>query len=98
MMVSDRAIKRFLHRYMYRAPAVVRIRDNAQIVVRDLFQAYFRGDAAMPNEWGLDWQAASVRLDDDKRARHVADFLAGMTDRYAIMEHERLFDATPELR
>jgi dGTPase len=98
MMVSDRAIKAFLHRHMYRAPAVVRIRDNAQIIIRDLFQAYFRGDAAMANEWGLDWQADSVRLDDDKRARHVADFLAGMTDRYAIKEHERLFDATPELR
>jgi dGTPase len=98
MEKSDRAIKRFLHRHMYRAPSVVRIRDNAQTIVRDLFHAYFRGNAAMPNEWGLDWQAASVRLDDAKRARHVADFLAGMTDRYAINEHERLFDATPELR
>jgi dGTPase len=98
MAQSEQAIKRFLYARMYRAPSVIRIRENAQIIVNELFHAYFSGDAQMPNEWGLDWNDAARRLDEDKRARLVADFLAGMTDRYAISEHQRLFDATPELR
>jgi len=83
---------------MYRAPSVMRIRENAQIIVRDLFNAYASGDAQMPNEWGLDWRDAVGRLAAEKRVRLVADFIAGMTDRYAVSEHQRLFDATPELR
>lgn len=98
MAVAERTIKKFLHEHMYRAPSVMRIRENAQIIVRDLFFSYFSGVAAMPNEWGVDWQAAAARLDDARRARLVADFLSGMTDRYAVSEHKRLFDATPELR
>ena len=98
MTVAEKAIKTFLHDRMYRAPPVMKVRDNAQIIVRDLFGAYFSGDAQMPVDWGLDWQDASRKLDEQKRARLVADFLSGMTDRYAIFEHKRLFDATPELR
>jgi dGTPase len=44
------------------------------------------------------WQAEARGLDEARRARLVADFVAGMTDRYALGEHRRLFDATPELR
>ena len=44
------------------------------------------------------WHAASRRLDERRRARLIGDFVAGMTDRYAIAEHRRLFDATPDLR
>lgn len=98
MFVKERAIKEFLFANMYRAPSVLRIRDNAQTILRELFNVYFSGDAAMPNDWDLDWQSTASRLDEKNRARHVADFLAGMTDRYAVSEHERLFDATPELR
>ena len=46
------------------------------------------------NVWRRDWTA----LDPDRRARRVADYIAGMTDRYALDEHRRLFDATPDLR
>lgn len=98
MALAERRIKAFLHDRMYRSPPVMKVRDNAQIVIRDLFGAYFSGDAQMPVDWSLDWQDASRRLDEQKRARLVADFLSGMTDRYAISEHKRLFDATPELR
>jgi dGTPase len=98
MAEAERAIKAFLYAHMYRAPSVMRIRENAQIIVRDLFGAYASGDAQMPNEWGLDWRDAAGRLAEEKRVRLVADFIAGMTDRYAVSEHQRLFDATPELR
>jgi dGTPase len=46
----------------------------------------------MPAEW------AQIVDSGDARSRHIADFIAGMTDRYALMEHARLFDSTPELR
>ena len=56
--------------------------------MRDLFDAYFADPRAMPEGWreGLD------RAEDRIKARHVADFLAGMTDTYALKEHRRLFD------
>ncbi|MCG6857766.1 MAG: deoxyguanosinetriphosphate triphosphohydrolase [Salaquimonas sp.] len=95
---ADRAIKDFLYAHVYRAPSIVAIREDAKQVVRDLFRAYFSGTAKMPDEWGMNWQAALANAEEDKRARLVADFLAGMTDRYAINEHQRLFDATPQLR
>ncbi len=98
MADAEKSIKKFLYERMYRAPPVMRVRDNAQIIIRDLFGAYFAGDAQMPVDWELDWQDAGKKLDEQKRARLVADFLSGMTDRYAIFEHKRLFDATPDLR
>jgi dGTPase len=48
----------------------------------------------MPAEWA---QTAD-EADEAARLRHIADFIAGMTDRYALTEHARLFDSTPELR
>ena len=98
MAKTERAIKDFLYARVYRAPGVMRIREDAKQVVRDLFEAYFSGREQMPDEWGTDWRSAMHELEEQKRARLVADFLAGMTDRYAITEHKRLFDATPDLR
>lgn len=97
MKTTEAAIKGFLYNNMYRAKSVISVRENAQIIVRDLFNEYFTGCSQMPNDWGVDWQDASQRLDDKKRARLVSDFLAGMTDKFAIAEHRRLFDVTPDL-
>jgi dGTPase len=97
MAESDRQIKAFLFAHLYRAPSVVRVRANASRIVRDLFSVFFEGRAPMPNEWGMDWQKAAGQVGEPKRARLVADFIAGMTDRYALSEHRRLFDDTPEL-
>jgi len=63
-------------------------------VVRDLFPRYSARPQDMPPEWG---EHLSGR-DETARARRTADFIAGMTDRYALAEHARLFDSTPELR
>lgn len=98
MRAKEKAIKAFLFDHMYRAPAVIRVRENAKSVIRDLFDAYYSGRAEMPEDWSLGRQDRGTRREDAKRARLVSDFLAGMTDRYAIMEHRRLFDVTPELR
>jgi len=98
MAAKEKAIKAFLFKHMYRAPSVVNVREDAKKVVSDLFNMYFSGKAQMPNEWGLDWQDTAARLDEQKKARLVCDFLSGMTDRYAILEHQRLFDVTPDLR
>jgi dGTPase len=68
--------------------------DGAETIVRDLFGRYLADQTSLPAPW--DGQAGSSR--GDARARLVGDFVAGMTDRFAIAEHRRLFDATPELR
>jgi len=93
MAAREKELKAFLYRNVYRHPDVMKIRAGADQIVRDLFDAYFADPRAMPEGWreGLD------RADERIRARHVADFLAGMTDTYAVKEHRRLFDHTPDL-
>ena len=63
-------------------------------MVCDLFARY----AATPADLPADWAHGVEAGDDDGRLRRIADFIAGMTDRYALVEHARLFDSTPELR
>jgi dGTPase len=91
---EDRAIKSFLKARMYRHPRVMKVMDQAADVVRDLFARYSARPQDMPAEWGENL----LGRDEAARARHIADFIAGMTDRYALAEHARLFDSTPELR
>jgi dGTPase len=79
---------------MYRADRVMQVMDQAGAVVRDLFARY----SANPDDLPADWQEGFVGLDETARARRIADFIAGMTDRFALAEHARLFDSTPELR
>jgi dGTPase len=91
---EDRAIKNFLEPRMYRHPRVMKVMDQAANVVRDLFARY----SARPHDLPAEWGEGLAGLDETARARHIADFIAGMTDRYALAEHARLFDSTPELR
>lgn len=93
MVEAERALKTFLYKNLYRHPDVMRIRADADQIVKDLFDFYFADPRAMPEGWreGLD------RADEKVKARSVADFLAGMTDTYALKEHRRLFDRTPDL-
>jgi dGTPase len=91
---EDRAIKSFLKPRMYRHPRVMKVMDQAADVVRELFACY----SARPDDLPAEWSEGLAGLDEAARARHVADFIAGMTDRYALAEHARLFDSTPELR
>ena len=91
---SDRAIKNFLEEHMYRHARVMHVMDQAAAVVRDLFARY----RDRPDDLPAEWNESLAGLDEASRVRHIADFIAGMTDRYALAEHMRLFDLTPELR
>jgi dGTPase len=91
---EDRAIKSFLKSRMYRHPRVMKVMEQAADVVRDLFARYSARPQDMPAEWGEHLGGCA----EAARVRHIADFIAGMTDRYALAEHARLFDSTPELR
>jgi len=79
---------------MYRHARVKRVMNEAERVVRDLFARFDASPGELPPEW-TDGLAGSGEA---ARARRIADFIAGMTDRYALAEHARLFDSTPELR
>jgi len=91
---ADRAIKSFLETRMYRHARVMRVMDEAAGVLRDLFARY----TARAEELPAEWREGLAGAGDSSRARRIADFIAGMTDRYALAEHARLFDSTPELR
>ncbi len=91
---ADRAIKSFLKTHMYRHARVMRVMDQAAGVVRDLFARY----TTHPDDLPAEWQEGLAGRDGASRARRIADFIAGMTDRFALAEHGRLFDSTPELR
>ena len=93
MEAIDTAIKDFLYPRMYRHPRIQRIMGDAEGVVGDLFARYEDTPEQLPAEW-----AQATTSDDAARPRRIADFIAGMTDRYALIEHARLFDSTPELR
>ncbi len=82
-----RAIKSFLFTRMYRAPSVVVERQRVTAVVNDLFPLYLADPALLPAEWRADVARARDRTD---LARVVLDYVAGMTDRFAIQEHARL--------
>ncbi|MGU3494888.1 deoxyguanosinetriphosphate triphosphohydrolase [Xanthobacteraceae bacterium A53D] len=92
MRQAEAAVKGFLFPHMYRHARVNRIMDEAQGVVRDLFAHFSAQPQDMPGEWGAE------SLPPERMARRVADYIAGMTDRYALDQHARFFDTTPELR
>jgi dGTPase len=90
---DELALKRFLTERVYRNELVMRPVTLAEALIADLFEAFFDDPSKMPDEWGEDLDPG----DEFRRARRVADYIAGMTDRYAVSEHQRLFDDTPDL-
>ncbi|MDQ4060074.1 MAG: dNTP triphosphohydrolase, partial [Pseudomonadota bacterium] len=94
MAAHDRALKEFLYARAYRHPRVSRVREDAKQVLRNLFTRFLEEPLLLPETWrkGLDL------ADTPHLARRVCDYVAGMTDGYALEEHRRLFDEAPELR
>jgi len=88
MRRHDRALKEFLFERMYRHYRVNRMSSKARRVVHDLFALYLAEPECLPGEW----RALAAGPDDPQTARVAADYLAGMTDRFALDEHHRLFD------
>jgi dGTPase len=87
-------LKAFLFAQVYHHPRVTRIMNGAESIVVDLFDRYSRDAGAVPDALA----AYLASADDTQRTARIRDYLAGMTDRFAVAEHRRLFDATPELR
>jgi dGTPase len=91
---AEAAIKAFLKQHMYRHERVMRVMGEAEDIVVDLFARYQQTPSDLPNEW----RDGPANESEAARARRIGNFIAGMTDRFALTEHQRLFDSTPELR
>jgi deoxyguanosinetriphosphate triphosphohydrolase, putative len=81
------ALKRFLFENLYRHYKVVRMTMKARRIVRELFTAFLSDPRLLPPDYR--------REDATAQARAIADYIAGMTDRYAVLEHKRLFRMDP---
>ena len=93
MEAGETRLKAFLFERMYRHKNVMQTVRSAQSILNDLFVAFQNGKAWLPDS--ADWSLA--QLNEKDKAIRIADYLAGMTDRFAIAEHRRWFDHTPEL-
>lgn len=93
MAAAEAQLKQFLLANLYRSEAVMRPVKDAEAVVADLFAAFRGGPGLLPQDWRQDLAAGEPQ----DVARRAADYIAGMTDRFALAEHRRLFDLTPEL-
>jgi len=85
MRAKNRQLKDFLMQNLYRHYRVMRMSSKAQRILRELFTAYVNEPSQLPD-------TARERLQEDPLPRVVCDYLAGMTDRYAVEEHQKLFD------
>jgi dGTPase len=85
-------LKAFLREHVYRHYKVLRMTSKARRVVQQLFEAFFKDVSLMPSEYRDTALHAEIAHGAAGRARAVADYIAGMTDRYAILEHRRLFE------
>jgi len=88
-----KTIRRFFFQHMYRHWHVMRMRRKAGIVVQELFDILNGNPLLLPD----DWRRAARRADEAGRARIVADYIAGMTDRYALQEHRQIVDPRAQL-
>jgi dGTPase len=91
---AEAEIKSFLKLRMYRHPRVMRVMGEAEHILFDLFARYQQ----MPGDLPSEWLPQGDRDSETERARRIGNFIAGMTDRFALTEHQRLFDLTPDLR
>ena len=91
---AEGEIKSFLKTRMYRHPRVMKVMGEAEQIVFDLFGRYQKTPGDLPPEW----LPHDGRESEAERARRIGNFIAGMTDRFALTEHQRLFDSTPDMR
>ncbi len=93
MKARLQGLRAFLYENVYRHYKVNRARSQAKRIVRALFDLFYDEPETLPPEW----RALCEGGGDARKARAVCDYIAGMTDRYAIGEHQRLFGAGPLL-
>jgi dGTPase len=85
-------LKHYLRDHVYRHYRVLRMTNKAHTVIRSMFDSFFARPELLPDEHHQSAKDMESESGENGRARAVADYIAGMTDRYAIVEHERLFD------
>ncbi len=88
MVEADRVLKEFLMQRMYRHPRVNRMTERAKRVVNELFELYMADPQCLPPEWRAEAEGAG----NNGTARTVCDFIAGMTDRFALEQYRHHFD------
>ena len=91
LAAQERRLKTFLYERLYFHPDQLATAARAKHVIARLFDGLLADPAALPPSWHEAMPAA-----EPARSRHLADFIAGMTDRYAIDTYERLFGESPE--
>lgn len=91
-------LRAFLLKRMYRHFTVNRIWTKVERIIPELFNAFMKQHKLLPDHWQIRVEEAGGLIDNVAQARIVCDYIAGMTDRYAIREHERLFDLYRDLR
>lgn len=87
----ERRLKKFLYQRLYHHPEQLGTAQRAHHVIARLFAAYHDDPTLLPDEWARD-----LGTEEPQRARRIGDFIAGMTDRYAMARYRELFGTTPE--
>jgi len=85
MRIAERDLKRFMYANLYHHPKQLEAAASAHQIVAGLFSAFHQDPATLPQEW-----RASLPDGEPGFSRHIADYIAGMTDRYAIREYVRV--------
>ncbi len=93
MRAKNRELKSFLHKNLYQHYRVHRMSKKAKKIIFDLYSAFYNDIPLLPDKYREQAATAQQQNGDSGRARIVSDYIAGMTDRYAIAEHERIFNA-----
>lgn len=91
MRDQERRLKRFMYERLYYHPEQISTAEKARDVIARLFVAYQQDPTTLPEDW-----LASLPEDEPHRSRHVADFIAGMTDRFALEQVRRIYGRAPE--
>jgi dGTPase len=94
MRRDEAALKEWLYASLYRHHSIMEKMAQAEQVIENLFDAYLSNASEMSE----DWRESAVGMDRPELARHVSDYISGMTDNYALAEHSRLFDQQAQLR
>ncbi len=91
MAENERRLKSFMYEKLYHHPQQLQTAERARAVTAELYAAYAQDHTLMDEGW-----QERLPTDEPQRSRHIADFIAGMTDRYAIAAHARIYGRTPE--
>ena len=91
MADNERRLKSFMYQKLYHHPQQLQTAERARAVTAELYAAFAQDPALMDAGW-----REQLPSEEPQRSRHIADFIAGMTDRYAIAAHARIYGRTPE--